>query len=331
MRLMPQEIQSCVMYLKMTNLYLIETDCTNPYHNIALEEYLLDTLPVNSVILYLWQNYRTVVIGRNQSANQEVNYKQLEENGGFLARRLSGGGAVFHDLGNLNFTFIMANKDFDLDKQTDVILKAINSLGIKAIKNGRNDLTVDGHKFSGHAYYHGKENSYHHGTIMLDVNNDELVKYLNVSKKKLASKSIKSVRSRVINLKQLKPKLTIAEVKEALIKSFEEVYGNKVVRINDDVEIEDRIKRFSDPNWIYDKDEKYEFSKEQRFDWGIVNIKYNVEKMVIKDIAIYTDCLDSGALQQLPGKLKQKPLDNKLYSLTNNEYEKDVIGLLLGG
>lgn len=331
MRSMLPEIQYCAMNSIKTDLYVLETDSTDPYHNLALEEYLLDVLAADGVLLFLWQNYRTVVIGRNQSANQEVNIRQLEEDGGYLARRLSGGGAVFHDLGNLNFTFIIGKENFDLDRQTSVVLKALNDLGIEAVRNGRNDLTVNGCKFSGHAYYHAKANSFHHGTIMLDVDADSLEKYLNVSQKKLASKNVQSVRSRIINLKQLKPDLTIEELKLALKKSFEEVYGSKAVMLRDEFDLMEIEERLASAAWKYDREGSFEFSREGRFDWGTVTVKYDLQEDVIKDICIYTDCLETETLARLPQMLRNRKLDRQLLSLLKHPYQQDVVGLLLGG
>ena len=165
----------------MTKLKYILTDCTDPAKNLAVEEYLTFRADPDEVTMYLWQNANTVVIGRNQNPWKECRLEEMAEGGCTLARRVSGGGAVYHDLGNLNFTFIAQEGLYDVAKQTEVILRAVQILGIHAEKNGRNDLTIDGKKFSGHAYFKRGKYCYHHGTIMMDVNRDVLSRYLNVS------------------------------------------------------------------------------------------------------------------------------------------------------
>ena len=147
----------------VTKLIYIESDQVNPYKNLAVEEYLLLHCEPQECILYLWQNQNTVVIGRNQNAWKECKVESLEENGGHLARRLSGGGAVYHDLGNLNFTFLVNKDEYSLEKQLQVIINAMGRLGLKAEKSGRNDILIDGKKFSGNAFYEQEKHCYHHG------------------------------------------------------------------------------------------------------------------------------------------------------------------------
>ena len=198
---------------------------TDPYENLALEEALLDRVSPGELILYLWQNERTVVIGRNQNPWKECRTALLAEEGGRLARRLSGGGAVFHDLGNLNFTFLMAAEDYDLPRQLTVLERACQSLGIPAQRSGRNDLLADGRKFSGNAFYKHNGKAYHHGTLMVDVDLEKVQRYLSPSKAKLAAKGVDSVRSRVVNLREFVPTLTVAQLAAALVAALADVYN----------------------------------------------------------------------------------------------------------
>ena len=143
--------------------YLTNTHI-DPYFNMAFDEYCLEKLSIDEPVFYLWQNRPSVIIGANQEVHTEVNLDYLKENDISLVRRVTGGGAVYHDQGNLNFTFLCRRDLFDIERQDQIILNALNHLGIKAEKNGRNDLVVDDRKFSGHAYYKGKKNCFHHGS-----------------------------------------------------------------------------------------------------------------------------------------------------------------------
>ncbi|MBO4919570.1 MAG: lipoate--protein ligase [Erysipelotrichaceae bacterium] len=310
----------------MIKLYAVASEGFDVYYNQALEKYLLDQVEKDEVILYLWRNDRTVVIGKNQDAYSECKIETLTHDGGFLARRISGGGAVYHDQGNLNFTFLCRKNLFNVERQDEIILNALNLLGIKAEKNGRNDLTVDGRKFSGHAYYKGKENCFHHGTVMLEVNQEALEKYLNVSMLKLHSKAVKSVRSRVINLKQIRKDLDLNMLKDALILSFEEMYGSKVLDYPlDKAEIEKNRAFFTDQEWIYGPAIELKYRKQARFDWGTVRILYDLEDDRIFDLKIYTDAMD----QDLADDLEEKLIGRKLNELNISEDETgDVIRLL---
>lgn len=290
----------------VNRIYVIKTSETNPWHNLALEETLLNKVRPDECVLYLWQNRQTVVIGRNQNALSECRIQKLEADGGFLARRLSGGGAVYHDIGNLNFTFLAGSDSFDKEKQTDVILKAVRMAGINAEKNGRNDLTVDGRKFSGHAYYKTKGQCYHHGTLMLYVDKTKLSDYLNVSPLKLKSKGVASVKSRVINLCELNPKLTVEALSENLIKAFGEVYGLPVEYLKEDIDTEEvsRLEeKYSSPEWKYAGQEILPFSIEKRFDWGQARFDFEKEENRFSKNQFYSDGLEADYLSEISERL----------------------------
>ena len=194
-------------------LRVCESEGLDPYRNLAIEQHLLETVLGGCCLLYLWQNERTVVIGRNQNAWAECRTTALFEEGGRLARRLSGGGAVYHDLGNLNFTFLLCEEDYDLTRQLSVIRRACSLCGIETEISGRNDLLASGRKFSGNAFCHHEGRAYHHGTLLIDVDADAMGRYLSPSKAKLEAKGVESVRSRVVNLRELNPALTVDMLK----------------------------------------------------------------------------------------------------------------------
>ena len=262
-------------------LLVVYTQNTVPYGNIAREKLLLDHVEPGQCILYLWQNARTVVIGRNQDALAEVRVAELEADGGHLARRLSGGGAVYHDLGNLNFTFVASNEDYDVDQQNEVILRAVRALGIPAERTGRNDLTAGGCKFSGHAYYRTGGASYHHGTLMVDVDVDDMGRYLKPAPSKLASKGVQSVRSRVANLVEFQPVLSIEDLAECLCVSFGQTFGLPFKMAGDEVfdaaELEELAGRFASREWLFRDERAFTRKVDARFGWGGVTLRYELE------------------------------------------------------
>ena len=270
---------------------------TNPHRNLAIEEYLTDTVPEDTLIVYLWQNRHTVVIGRNQNAWAECRTAELERDGGTLARRLSGGGAVYHDMGNLNFTFSLRTQDYDLRRQQSVIVEACRSLGIPAEISGRNDILTNGCKFSGNSFYSHNGCSFHNGTLLLSVDMANLGKYLTPSKVKLESKGVASVRSRVINLTELRPSLTVAEMADAMVKAAETVYGLKASMLSeadfDEAEIKKRYQRFSSFDWVYGKSVPCTFECARRFSWGEVTVQLLVKNGCCEDAAVYSDAMDA--------------------------------------
>ena len=205
-------------------LYFLRTGGTDPYENLATEACLMKHCPQDSAILYLWQNEKTVVIGKNQNPWKECDLPLLQDDGIRLARRKSGGGAVYHDLGNLNFTFLLPLSDYDPLRQLDVICSALRRFGISAQRTGRNDITVDGRKVSGSAFQKSGGIGCHHGTLLVASDVEKMSRYLRPSAEKLQTKGVDSVRSRVVNLQALFPELSVenlaAAVKEAFIQSF---------------------------------------------------------------------------------------------------------------
>ncbi|NFT07687.1 lipoate--protein ligase [Clostridium botulinum] len=265
----------------------------DPAYNLALEEELLRNLKDNENILYLWQNDRTVVIGRNQNPYSECNLDYMKENNITLVRRISGGGTVFHDLGNLNFTFLTKEADANLEKQLKVIIDGIKKLGLIAEVSGRNDLLIDNKKFSGHAFYSEDGNYFHHGTIMIDINLNELSKALNPSKLKLQSKGIKSVRSRVVNLKDLDKKIDSNIVKEALINGFLNVYGKfaNIKKYSKKNYIPSYFQKYNDSKWNFGESPNYNITLERKLSIGNVEINLDIVNGIVEDCKIFTDSL----------------------------------------
>lgn len=304
----------------------------NPWHNLAVEEHLLSNVEDNEIILYLWQNENTIVIGRNQNPWKECMCKDFEEDGGKIARRLSGGGAVFHDIGNLNFTFVMDKKSYDLEKQLSVILKAVNNLGINAKFSGRNDILVGEKKFSGNAFYEKANASYHHGTILVDANMDKLSKYLKVSKEKIASKGIESVCSRVVNLKTINNNITIEKLKESLINSFVEIYKGdlNIEYIKDEKDIQDLYKKYSSWDWKYGQTPKFDINFVNRFKWGEIDLNLNLKNGIIDSLVIYSDAMNSVLIKDIENELlkipfKMESICKKLNNIRCKIDEKDMI------
>ena len=292
----------------MIDLKHIASTNTSPYHNLALEERLLWNVKENERILYLWQNRHTVVIGVNQNPWKECHVKELEQEGGFLARRMSGGGAVFHDLGNLNFTFLAREADYDVERQLDVIICAVKKFGIQAEKSGRNDILTDGRKFSGNAFYHSAGHCFHHGTLLVEVDMSTLSRYLNVSHDKLQSKGVSSVRSRVINLKELAPELTVEALQQAMIEAFEEVYGGISQPFPAERLDQKDIRRLEEKyaSWDWRLGRKLPFTAEysDRFAWGGLTLQFCVESGVIHDAAAYSDGMETNFIKAIGDALK---------------------------
>ena len=239
----------------MARRFIVEADGFDVHRNQAIEAFLLHDLKAGDAGLYLWRNARTVVCGRNQDVRRECRVEELLADGGKVAKRLSGGGAVYHDLGNLNFTFLAMADEYDIARQLGVIQTALAAFGIRAEKTGRNDLAVDGRKFSGNAFLKQGERRLHHGTIMLEVNVDALRKYLTPAPVKLARNGVASVVSRTVNLKALVPDLAVEALAAELRRVFAAKYAvnepSRVFTAADETAIEQERIRFASPEWLY--------------------------------------------------------------------------------
>lgn len=282
----------------------------NPWHNLALEESLLNHVTNDQMVLYLWQNHRTVVVGCNQNAWTECRWRELESSGGKLARRLSGGGAVFHDLGNINYSFITNRNLYDLNKQLNVIFQALNELDIKANFSGRNDLTVDGRKFSGNAFYFAGNSALHHGTILVCSDLDNIQYFLQVPDSKMTSKGIVSLTSRVVNLSELNPSVTIKTVIQQLQRSFMELYGQPANKLDfEDLDYDTKrlYQKHASWQWRYGYSPTFDFSLQNRFTWGEIEIALILDKGHIAEATIYSDAIDSEIIQNMAKALKGAP------------------------
>ena len=220
---------------------------TSPYYNLALERSLFDFVDEDMVILYLWQNSDTIVIGKNQNAYAECKVDEFIGAGGTLARRPSGGGAVYHDLGNLNFSIICKESIAKEHTYQRIVKEALRFFGIVSEFNGRNDLTVDDKKFSGNAFYVKDDVLCQHGTILINSDFKELSKYLTPDISKLERNHVKSVESRVVNLSEISDKITVESMKEAMIKA------TNAVRLEEEPtesKVEEYKKIFENDEWI---------------------------------------------------------------------------------
>ena len=309
-------------------LLLLETSSTDPYRNLALEEHLLSCVREDEALLYLWQNDHTVVIGHNQNALREVNLSRLRADGGHLARRLSGGGAVYHDLGNLNFTFILPKAAYDLTRQTRVILEAARLLGAPAEASGRNDILAGGRKFSGNAYYRRGKTWYHHGTLLVDSDLDALGRYLNVS----------PVRSRVCNLRECAPGATVEAARRAMAAAFSTVYGEKVELFDHERLQNDKIveteRRISLESYLIGEDFPFSLSLERRFAWGGLELALNVHAGHVAQCRAYSDAMEESEIAALPGRLTGCAVDGAAFAKalagwSGEDMRRDVLDMLM--
>ena len=288
-------------------IYFIN-NCTNPYYNLALEEVLIKS-DIKENILLLWQNYNTIVIGRNQNAYEEIKIDKANEDNVKIVRRQSGGGAVFQDFGNLCFSFIVnADQKHSYQEMCAPVIKTLNRLGVSAKFEGKNDIKVGGKKISGNAQYLYRNRLLHHGTILFDVDLSRLSDYLVVDRGKLKSKGIKSNHSAVTNIKDLftDKTMTIAKLQTAIMDDLA-LDNVNVQPVPLDIESKAKAlaeKKYDTWRWKFGVFPQFSYYNKHRFvDKGSVTIYADINKGLIENIKFYGDFVGAYGTEELEQQL----------------------------
>ena len=315
----------------MVLLLLINNPKTNPYLNLALEEHFLSDFEDDIVIL--WRNDKSIIIGRNQNALEEINRDFVEKSGIPIVRRLTGGGAVFHDLGNVNFTFIQkqeAGVFSDYRHFIGPVCEFLDTLGVQAQLSGRNDLMIDGMKFSGNAQTVKGGRIMHHGTLLFDANLNDISGALNPNRVKMESKGIQSVRNRVTNIaSHLKEPMSV----DAFLNRLSAFFSTEIEDIQE-YELSDEDirkayslvkKKYGTWEWNFGQSPEYNFTQSKRFEFGIVDLWLNVKAGIIAQVGIYGDFLgmmDKSELEKavLGQRHRRQDIEEALNRLNINDY-----------
>ncbi|MBH0169788.1 MAG: lipoate--protein ligase [Bacillota bacterium] len=292
-------------------LFIDNENITDPRVNLAIEEFALKHLDINETYLLFYINEPSIIIGKNQNTVEEINADYVRDEGIHVVRRLSGGGAVYHDLGNLNFSFITkddGNSFHDFKKFTDPVVKALKKLGVNAELSGRNDILADGKKISGNAQFSTKGRMFSHGTLLFDSEIENVVSALNVRMDKIESKGIKSIRSRVTNIREhLDEDMTMEEFKQTLLAYlFEELDSVPKYELTEkDWEEIRKIsrERYANWDWNYGKSPKFNVELSNRFAAGSVDIRLHIVKGIIQESKIFGDFFGVGDVSDIENKL----------------------------
>ncbi len=312
-------------------IYVIN-DNDDPFFNHAAEEYLMNNF--DEEVFMLWRNRQSILIGKNQNIVSEINQEYIKENNMIVVRRLSGGGAVYNDLGNINFTFI-TSRDYigakiknGFEKFASPVVNALKSLGVDAVFTGRNDIVVDGKKISGNAQYFGKHRVLHHGTLLYDCDMSKLSSALRSRTIKFVDKSVKSISSRVTNISyHMKEKMSLFEFKDYLQEYIMKTYGiDNVYEFNekDIVAINDIAKsRFATWEWNYGRNPDYKYKNSVKYPCGVIEYYLKVENGEIEDISIYGDFFGEKNIRDLEKVLVGLKCDKKVIEPVLNKIDID--------
>ncbi|GIN84076.1 lipoate-protein ligase LplJ [Heyndrickxia sporothermodurans] len=314
-------------------LFIDNQGVTDPRINLAIEEYALNNLDINETYLLFYINQPSIIIGRNQNTIEEINTEYVEKNNIIVVRRLSGGGAVYHDLGNLNFSFITKDDGESFHnflKFTEPVIEALKELGVNAELSGRNDIQVGGRKISGNAQFSTKGRMFSHGTLMLDSEIENVVSALKVKKDKIESKGIKSIRSRVANISEfLDEKMPMEQFRQLLLSSIfggsENIQEYKLT--DEDWEKIHKLseERYQNWEWNYGKSPKFNLQHTHRFPVGGIDVRLEVNKGIIENCKIYGDFFGVGNVQDIEEKLtgiryERSDIDSALKDINVKHY-----------
>ncbi|WP_407271649.1 lipoate--protein ligase [Radiobacillus sp. PE A8.2] len=286
---------------------------TDPHINLAIEEYVLNNFGKDDTYLLFYINEPSIIIGRNQNSIEEINTDYVDQNGIHVVRRLSGGGAVYHDLGNLNFSFITKDDGDSFQnfaKFTKPVVDALNELGVPAELKGRNDLVADGRKISGNAMFSTKGVMFSHGTLMYDSEIENVVSALNVKMEKIQSKGIKSIRSRVVNISEfMDEKLPMDEFKATIlryifdVKDIADVPQYKLTEQDWENIHKLSKERYQRWDWNYGKSPQFNTQQSHKFAGGLVDVRLDVKKGMIENCKIYGDFFGIGNVKDIEDRL----------------------------
>ncbi|HKK83233.1 MAG TPA: lipoate--protein ligase [Atribacterota bacterium] len=305
----------------------IDSRSYSPYFNLALEEHILKNKNMKEDIVFLWKNTPTIVVGNNQNTIEEINIPFVNEKEIQVVRRLSGGGAVYQDLGNLNFTFLKRLEKpstLEIKKFALPIVKALNKLGVPAELTGRNDITVEGKKISGNAQRLFRNKLLHHGTLLFDTDLEVMAKVLQVGLDKIQSKGIKSIRSRVTNIKPyLAQQVTIEEFRESILRElFQGERMNQYFLSEDDLRQINKLvnDKYNTWEWNFGYSPPYSIKNTRRFPGGKVELFLDVEKGILKNCQIFGDFLSLCDISELEKKLKNKRYESEIIEKTLSQF-----------
>ena len=275
------------------------------WQNLAMDEWFLDHLDPEDLILYFYVNQNAVIIGKNQNPWKECDLAAMERDGVQLVRRVTGGGAVYHDSGNLNFSFITGEKRYDLEKQLNLISQAVRSFGIPCDFSGRNDLLADGKKFSGNAFCHRQSNRQHHGTLLIDSDLGRLQNYLQVDPRKLKAKGVESVRSRVCNLSEFTGDVTPETMLAAIRQVFEAEYGTVEDFHPTPEQVAEMVPYYEKQHswdWRLGRTPAFDLELDTRFLWGGVQLQFTLRNSMVEQVKVWSDAMDP----ELPAEIQAR-------------------------